>query len=258
LDAGVLTEDELDSAILANTDVGLRGGGGRMLVKRILDLLYGFRKDCILLENEIWVPVVELHRPPAGEAKLTLKRSGEHHSEVGVKLFGIGYGSAGTVALSESVSFPASKSDKLIMIRVLATVTRYVEKSSHRSFNRVDFSSAGSKIAYKLEDIPSTGEGVTLESLDPLEWEAEQTIYLGSAHDSGNAEVIVERSANAAWTMEIGISLDVLSTNTRVKFSCEHSNAVELQYSMPYGYDYLLYRPRGEYPLAPKCAKVTT
>lgn len=208
----------------------------------------------MLLDREaFWLPVVELHVPPHGTGKATLRYEHQSGRTTGAafKILGMGFGNSESITISRTVELGAETSGKSFEWKMLATATRYVDSGGGPDLTRVDITAPEGGPEYRVADLAPIPEG---PSSSDDGWRVVNRIDLSSATDTGHSTWGYKINRKGSWTASVGIAPLQAAGIDLLKLECHQSEQFDVIFELPYGHDYVFYRRRGEWPITPRCA----
>jgi hypothetical protein len=223
--------------------------------QRFLQRLKGFSKDEIVAERQpLWVPLIDLHVPPGGRATVSYERMETARSGAGIKVLGSGFGSAGSVLLSEGFTFAAEGSGKSFQVKLLMTATKYTAANG-QSIVRLDVDNEGDHMDARLVNLPTLDERNRFRSASEQGWKIVHRIRLSEASEAGYYTWKQGAQKRATWRAELGAPPFLVNVGVApsLTLESEHGDDLTITFEVPYGQDYVFYSRRSESPLVPFC-----
>jgi hypothetical protein len=243
--------------------VPVRGVASDML-ESLVGWLKGFRRDSLVAERErVWIPVAELWPPPGGAAYLTYHTAASREANAQLTVLAEqGFGSAGTLNISQTVEMDTSGPGRRFSIGAFFTIWRYVNEKSGDAFDRVDVVTDDATFQFRTEDIPPeqfpTGTNpITRADLTSNGYEIQGVYELADSASGGVDTYGKSVSKEHSWGVELTIpGLDLLQSTIKLGLKTTRSESFDVSFKLPRGHDYVFFHRIAEDPLVPYCAQL--
>lgn len=213
--------------------------------KNFIKIIKPYQKVEVILDKEpIWLPLIIVYAPPLGKVSFKYSLTMEQEKCLRIKIFGLQGGNCNRVTLTKSIGFDAVDYHKSLEVRALLTVTKYVKKK--KIINRTDIFTDPNKL--RIVDIPIKSKDSDTFSLENYEIADELT--LSTSKDVGNVSWEYESKQNAKWGTKFNVPILKVCD---FRYELEETGDYQVNYSVPYGYDYTFYQPKNEILIVPYC-----